>query len=296
MRYAKSGDVEFIQRIVNSKYSGFVHSLFDRAVNIQSIEDEELYTIAYCEMDNGPNTLVIDISSFKKLDLAVNDHVYVENKVLYVEGKLGISVDHAEKWEGILPPYPNDEEKLKINLVKMKEYIEIHGKCGGMKRNVNSINIFEGEMSKMLAERSRALVCEFSNHRMSNALKYAVGIIGLGPGLTPSGDDFLVGLITAINMKNCPYQSYKVFGKQVVSMAKNLTNDISYMALKKASNGKVRESIICLVNSLLNGNEKELILSLNNVLNIGSSSGTDIALGLVCGLEANIKVGGKLCL
>ena len=53
--------------------------------------------------------------------------------------------------------------------------------------------------------------------------------------------------------------------------------------------------MISFVNSLLTENEAELILSLNKVINIGSSSGTDLALGLVCGLEANIKAGGKLC-
>jgi hypothetical protein len=65
------------------------------------------------------------------------------------------------------------------------------------------------------------------------------------------------------------------------------------MALKKASVGKVRESIIRLVDSLFYGKEEELFFSLNQVINIGSSSGTDIALGLVSGLEANIKQEGN---
>ncbi|MCL6574357.1 MAG: DUF2877 domain-containing protein, partial [Bacillus sp. (in: Bacteria)] len=123
---------------------------------------------------------------------------------------------------------------------------------------------------------------------------HAVSLIGLGPGLTPSGDDFLVGFFTIFNMKNSPFFSYRSLCEEVALKAKLLTNDISYMALKKASTGNVRESIITLINSIISGNEKDLSLSLNRVLNIGSTSGTDIVLGLVSGLKANLKVGGQL--
>jgi hypothetical protein len=296
MRFTKSGDVRFIQQIEDSKFTGFIHSLFDRTINIQCLEDGELYTIANSEMDNGPNTLVIDITSFNGLNLTVSDYVYVENKILHVGEKLAVTVDHVKKWEGVLPNYPNNEELLKKNLEKMKLYLETHGKCGGMKPIENSGNIFEAELTKLLSERSQRLMDEFLNNRMSHALKCAVGLIGLGPGLTPSGDDFLVGFITAINLKNSPGYSYKVFGQHVVNLAKPLTNEISYMALKKASIGRVRESIICLVDSLIKPNEQDLIQALEQVLNIGSSSGTDIAYGLVCGMETNIKVGGRVCL
>jgi hypothetical protein len=67
------------------------------------------------------------------------------------------------------------------------------------------------------------------------------------------------------------------------------------MTLKKAANGKVRDSIISLLNSILVEDDQDLILSLNKLLNIGSSSGTDIAYGIVFGMEATIRAGGKVC-
>ncbi len=147
----------------------------------------------------------------------------------------------------------------------------------------------------MLEERTHLLLNELLNYRISSALSHAVSLIGLGPGLTPSGDDFLTGLFTIFNMKNSPFYPYRSFCTEVLKKAKTLTNDISYIALKKAANGKVRESIISLLKSLLVENDEDLTLSLNKVLNIGSSSGTDIALGIVFGLEANIRAGGKVC-
>ena len=205
---------------------------------------------------------------------------------MYIGEKLTISIDKADKWESILPTYPSNVAILKRNLMKMKEYINIHGVGGGIKKNVIPQSLFEAEVSNMLEKRTLLLLNELLNNRISSALPHAVSLVGLGPGLTPSGDDFLTGLFTIINMKNSPFYLYQSFCEDVLKKAKTLTNDISYMTLKKASIGKVRESIISLLNSLLIENDEDLILSLNKLLNIGSSSGTDIALGIVFGMEA----------
>ncbi|MEH7452591.1 DUF2877 domain-containing protein [Gottfriedia acidiceleris] len=288
---AKSGDVDFILKIKNSNLSGFVHSIFNRTFNIQC-ENGELFTIACREMDNGPNTLVIDVDCFEKMDLKMNDTVFVENQILQIANKLSIHIVNVEQWESILPLLPKNFEGLKVSLAFMKHFIDLHGKSGGIKEAPSYPTTFEKEMSKILQERTSLLLNDLVNNRMTSALQHAVSLIGLGPGLTPSGDDFLVGLLTIFNMNPC--FSQKVFCEEVVKKAKGLTNEISYMALKKASIGKVRESLIRLIHSLLNGTEDDLILALTKVLNIGSSSGTDIALGLVCGLEAKIKGGGKI--
>jgi len=293
-RNALSGDLEFIERIKNSSLTGFVHSTFRRTINIQCIENGELYTIASSQVDNAPNTLVIQSASLEEWNVDVNDAVFLKNKTLSILNKLAISINQANKWESILPEYPSKHQNLIRNLIKMKEYIDFHGKAGGIKKNLLAQSLYETEMSKLIEERTRLVENELLNNRMTNALHHAVSLIGLGPGLTPSGDDFLVGLFTIINLRNSPFNTHQSFCEEVVLRAKTLTNEISYMALKKASIGKVRESIIQLVYAILNGNEADLYLSLNKVLNIGSSSGTDIALGLVCGLKANLKVGGQL--
>ncbi|MFF2450060.1 DUF2877 domain-containing protein [Neobacillus sp. NPDC058068] len=294
MRETISGDVDFIQRITHSSFSGFVHSTFNRTFNIQCLENGELYTIASSEIDNGPNTLIIDVDSISSMGLEVNDKVTVKNQTLTIGNKLAISIDQAEKWESVIPTYPHNVDILTRNVKWMQDYININGKGGGMKRRIVAQSPFEAEMSKMLDLRKNLLLDQLVKNHLSLAIPHAVSLIGLGPGLTPSGDDFLTGIFTVINMKNSPFYPQRSFCEDVLKNAKTLTNDISYMALKKASIGKVRESIICLIASIIAGNEEDLILSLNKVLSIGSSSGTDISIGLVCGMEANIRAGGKL--
>lgn len=290
-----SGDTDFIKVINNSSFTGFVHSTFNRTFNIKCFEHGDLYTVACNKLDNGPNTLIIDIDNMKPLEIEVNDRVRVEKYLLYIGDKLTISVDKACKWESVLPTYPWNIEILKRNVMKMKDFINIHGIAGGMKKNVITQNLFEAEVSNMLEKRTLLLLNELLNDRLSSALPHAVSLVGLGPGLTPSGDDFLTGLFTIFNMKNSPFYSYRTLCEDVLNEAKTLTNDISYMTLKKAAIGKVRDSIISLLNALLIENDEDLFLSLNKLLNLGSSSGTDIALGIVFGMEANIRAGGKVC-
>jgi hypothetical protein len=231
----------------------------------------------------------------KPMKIETNDRVFVEENLLYIGDQLTISIDRAGKWESVLPTYPCNVDILKRNLMKMKDFINIHGVGGGMKKNIITLNPFEAEVSNMLENRTLLLLNELLNGRISSALPHAVSLIGLGPGLTPSGDDFLTGLFTIFNMKNSPFYPYRLFCEDVLKKAKTLTNDISYMTLKKAAFGKVRESIISLLNSLLVEDDEDLILSLNKLLNIGSSSGTDIAFGIVFGMEATIRAGGKVC-
>ncbi|MDN3017031.1 DUF2877 domain-containing protein [Paenibacillus sp. BSR1-1] len=295
MRNILSGDVDFIKRLNGSNFSGFVHSAFKRTFNIQCFDSGEVYTIACRYIDNAPNTLIVDTENTSQWNIEVNDRVFVEDRILYISNKLALNISRVNIWESILPPYPNNEEILLHNVRRAREYIDCRGKGGGIKKHLIPLNPFEAETCNMLEQRTKSLLYDLAMNRMDHAIKHAVSLIGLGPGLTPSGDDFLTGLFTTLQMEHSPLYEHRSFCEKVTMKAKPLTNDISYSALKQASIGKVRESIISLVNSLLIENEDDLILSLNKVLDIGSSSGTDIALGLVCGLEANIKAGGKLC-
>lgn len=288
MRFAKSGDGDFIQRIIHHKFHGFVHSTFNRTLNIQCLDSGDLYTIACKGIDNAPNTLIIDLDNFEEADIRVNDIVSSDHSVLSIANKMSITIDGIKKWTCILPEYPSVADVLEMNVSTMKQYMKIHGNNSRIERAFKSDNPFDDEMSKMLNERTQLLVLELHNQRMSTAITHATSLIGLGPGLTPAGDDFLVGLFTVMGIKNNRYFSHQSFCEEVVFHAKALTNDISYMALAKAAVGQVRESISDLMEALFRGSEEKLISSLRRVLAIGSTSGTDIALGIVAGLEMNM--------
>ncbi|MEH7155488.1 DUF2877 domain-containing protein [Neobacillus drentensis] len=290
MIQALSGDVAFLQAIRDLKFDGFIHTIFSKTVNIKCRESGELYTLACNRLDNAPNSLIIDINCFSNNHLELNDQVFIQKSTLSIDNKMVIRLEDVKGWECSLPCYPLNEQRLIYNLAIMKGYIEFNGKSGGMKKDSQTRNPFEVEMAKMLEERSYSLLCSLVNNNESEAVNHALSLIGLGPGLTPSGDDYLTGLMTTFQLLNCPCYSLKEFCERVILKAKHLTNEISYMTLKMASVGKVRESIVHLLCLAMYGEEKELIKALQHVLQIGSSSGTDISLGLVSGLETILKI------
>lgn len=289
---AKSGDDYFLQQMVATAFTGTVHSVFKHALNIQSDGNGEIFTLATKAMDRAPNTLVIDLDTFDHLDIHQYDRVLVRHNQLLIEEKLQIAIHTATRWQCQLPIYPLNRTSLRMNMSSVKQFIDLQGKGGGIKLNDSPVSEFEAETSRLLQQRTTLLYEEILNQRLDRFQAYAADLVGLGPGLTPSGDDFLVGLFAVIHLENSPCSIYKPLCESVIKMIQPLTNEISYTTLKKAAYGQVRESICSFIHAILYGTEAESIEALRKVLAIGSSSGTDIALGLISGLEANIKLGG----
>ena len=103
-------------------------------------------------------------------------------------------------------------------------------------------------------------------------------LIGFGPGLTPSGDDALAGLIVALSSSN----SCELFRDQLVTAVLgnlHLTADISAQMLDLACHGLVNEAVDAV---LVAGDCEAAVLRL---LGVGATSGADTLLGIVAGLR-----------
>lgn len=127
------------------------------------------------------------------------------------------------------------------------------------------------------------------------ALEPAVArLVGTGPGLTPSGDDVLVGLLAALSRggHGCPWATaaFDSVGK-TVSRHAHRTTDISAHYLRLAARGHVGELLSDLVDSILTGLPIEALLDrASDVLSVGASSGADALLGVLAGLDAVLQL------
>ncbi|MFJ9499206.1 DUF2877 domain-containing protein [Brevibacillus centrosporus] len=293
---ALSSDADFLNQVASGVFSGSVHSLFDRTINLHCREKEELFTIACVELDNGPNTLVTDRKRFQNLGVAVDDPVFVRDGALFIGQALALTWQQAKQWECRLPVYPEKDQKLREHVAVIKEYVAAHGKPGGLKKASSPANVFEAEVSALLGARTSQLYQSLALGRWSEACELAIGLVGLGPGLTPSGDDYLAGLFSVYHLPNAPCCLPYPFFEKLALATRQRTNEISYMMLKKAAVGQVRESIVSLLQAAIEGTVEDVIRSLDKVLSIGSSSGTDLTMGLVSGLMLQLETGGNVCL
>ena len=104
-------------------------------------------------------------------------------------------------------------------------------------------------------------------------------LLGLGPGLTPSGDDFLGGMLIALYV--CGEKSVQ---KQLFTQVKSLLNStgpVSRAHLKAAALGEGSHSLHNVLNMLFEGNETQLDSGIDAINQIGHTSGWDALAGAV---------------
>ena len=124
-------------------------------------------------------------------------------------------------------------------------------------------------------------------------------LIGLGSGLTPSGDDFIGGMLFTVKILHKLYGHLPEFRHQDLQLflayAMRHTNLISYTLLKDHTGGHGSEALHRFVNAVLTGEPQEsfphLALKLTEV---GHSTGWDILAGVWTGML--LGVGDKAAL
>jgi hypothetical protein len=121
-------------------------------------------------------------------------------------------------------------------------------------------------------------------------------LIGLGPGLTPSGDDFLGGVFFAAHYLKMAYPKEFCWEEEpigdLIDWSHNRTNSISHAIMSDLSIGHGPEPLHDIVSSLLSGKDwKKVMLGINRLLRIGHTSGWDILAGVLTGM---LMVRGKV--
>jgi hypothetical protein len=112
-------------------------------------------------------------------------------------------------------------------------------------------------------------------------------LIGLGPGLTPAGDDFVGGAMIALRTFDCVPLADRI-AAWALPLARTNTNRISRAHLECAATGEGHELLHGLLSSLDNERSSEKFLI--QLSRVGHSSGLDAAAGALLALEPSYNV------
>jgi len=108
----------------------------------------------------------------------------------------------------------------------------------------------------------------------------AQGLAGLGPGLTPAGDDFLMGLIYRIWLEKEEEQADSLIS-EIVRVAGPKTNTLSRALIQAAGRKEASYPWHRLHRAILDGQSSYIIITLNRILAIGHTSGADALAGFL---------------
>ncbi len=154
-----------------------------------------------------------------------------------------------------------------------------------------------GDVPFSLMERhaydSLCMIIKGIRDRDNNLIIFAFErLVGLGFGLTPSGDDILMGLFAALIITSDQTIRSWIISvyKKAFSHIKELTNDVSLNYLNAIRHGYYPERFSNLISRIIKGNRiNDIQPSLNEMCQWGGTSGCEIIIGLLIGLSLSIE-------
>ncbi len=111
-----------------------------------------------------------------------------------------------------------------------------------------------------------------------------IELIGLGPGLTPSGDDFLAGALLALARLDLCDPRDALWNSLRAHLDR--TNDISAAHLRSAASGYAASALHEAIDATISGRTDQIAPALAAVSSIGHSSGRDAFAGAMVILRA----------
>ncbi len=132
----------------------------------------------------------------------------------------------------------------------------------------------------------RRLAGAVGTARPDEAVAAAVPLLGLGPGLTPSGDDLLVGLLAALRALEGRSSFDGPASERLLAETGRRTNAVSFTFVSHALEGRFSEPLHRLVTHLAAGTPDEVERAMAALGAWGATSGLDTALGAVIGFAA----------
>jgi hypothetical protein len=195
--------------LANSRFPRILH-IFDRACNLIN-ERREVLSIVGPQIGNGPFNLVLENNVFFPEHLNFQSQVSIAVNQLTL-GDLSIHTADAKLWV----PRPDWESLHTKKNEFLNQIISLQATlsdAGGKPGNPLTATLPVTNYQSLVSDLCSAL----ATVDLSSALKIASKLSGLGAGLTPAGDDFMIGAI---------YATWIIHPPEIASaLAEGVTND-----------------------------------------------------------------------
>lgn len=137
---------------------------------------------------------------------------------------------------------------------------------------------FREYMSKEVDTLMRCLIAGLRSESVRKRAVFAAQrIAGAGRGLTPSGDDFLAGMLLAFRVWAAP--ALVAAWRRIVGDACRSTQRLSAHFLKLAAAGRSPEALRQMIIAMRSGNSVAMVREARRVLDWGATSGADLLVG-----------------
>ena len=281
--------------IPSTDFDANIHSVFSNAVNLKPANKDLLLTVVVADEADLPQGIRVnspDDFSFEQLIIGRN--VFCRDNILFFENS-AMSVDfyQSRRWQCDLSVLGTDLTNPVVTEIwrhvwKLLNERQVHlGAEIGAEALLHSDGNKQSAISCRMGEAIRSLIGVTRNYRLDD-LSALAHLIGLGTGLTPCGDDFLVGYLAGLWCTLRDHVERRQFVSdlgQAIIHRSGRTKDISRTYLYHAAYGQVSSHLHSLAEAISKPESQAMLQSIaESAMHSGHTSGMDAVTGLLFGL------------
>lgn len=260
-------------------------------------DDADIYAIVPEPLGNGPLNLVIRASANPAVPLlSVGASVASTGTRLLLGESLDIDLEAAALWDPkAYLARDADPNGLQRCIAELSRSAPVRAPGESLARLLPHLH--EEDLPAPLASvghfpRSHALIAGLFESLVSRNRKSLTvvtsSLAGLGPGVTPAGDDFLAGMLLAIAVleEQRPDTELSQIGTLLLETAAPRTHEISAAYMRAAHAGEASEPWHPLLGAILAGETEKIRNAVTAVVQAGDTSGADMLAGFIIALAA----------
>ncbi len=306
---AESIGYKALKALSGSTKTARVYSVFDRGFYIQFGRSSLINLIKNSNYISPTSILIKESENrgFKSIGIKEGMKIKVnQDSMIFGDDVLAIEFGKASTW--FSPPLPKQDDligisKISLNLRILRDVIYTCPSREGLVPLLENVELygptqlFLKPQKPALSERARPhidiLMWGLFGGDLNMTVSGASPILGLGPGLTPSCDDFLAGLIISLKVggmvllrkKKNELDFYRKVSAEICRAAKEKTTIYSQKFLNGALSGEGPKAVVEIIHFLLTKHVNDVASVSKTVIKMGETSGADIAIGIYYGIR-----------
>jgi len=270
-----------------------VHSVFQSAINLRLTRGNKLLTLVASSQADLPQGIRVDTPNDFSFEIfRTGEQVTCRDDLLRF-GSSTIELRGAKRWKCDLPALQADMTNPAVTTAWSYAWQTLNKRQILLGAEIIAEDLFRSDdtiragVPRKAGEAMRGLFDATRRYDLTAASSLRP-LIGLGTGLTPSGDDLLVGYLAGlwctVRDRNERVQFVSNLGKAVIRLSRR-TNDISRTYLYYAARGQVSSRLATLAEAICQGsNPDRLFDTAEAAMRVGHTSGMEAVAGLLVGL------------
>jgi hypothetical protein len=257
--------------------------VFEKVCNLES-NTGSVISLVSPEVGDGPLSIVVPIRSFISY-VKVGMRIAIKGNQIKI-GDFIVDVSDARMWDP-MPPWG----KIRYALGKDSGFISLmesslreDAPTGSLAPLVISGGISDSITSSLIIERARSAAVNLGRGMhtgdVETCLRGVRGLSGLGEGLTPSGDDFILGCLLAAWASGLAEREGNLVSR-ISSESARKTSSLSATWIGAAARGECSAAWHVLFERLLGSGQDEIRAAAKRLISEGHTSGADALAGFV---------------